>query len=345
MRTGSVHAVPDKLIEQIWYSSHPLGWLLVPLGWIYAIVMTVRRWCYQTGIIAINPVDVPVIVVGNLAVGGTGKTPLVFWLVEYFRGRGLTPGIASRGYGGRFSSKPQQVRADSNPALVGDEPVLLARNTLSPVVIASRRRDAAEKLITHYDCNLIICDDGLQHYALDRDIEIAMIDGLRRFGNGRCLPAGPLREPTGRMRQVDIVVSKFKSSQHEYRMDYTYGDLVALHDHEQQLPITEFSGQAVHALAGIGNPEGFFFYLRQQQLRPEEHVFPDHYDFQLRDLRFNDGSAVIMTEKDAIKCSRHVVEQGWRNYWYLPVKASLPEAFTARLEELMREIVNEQETA
>ena len=336
---------PDKFIEQIWYSPHPLGWLLIPLGWIYAIVITVRRWCYQTGIIAMNQVDAPVIVVGNMTVAGTGKTPLVLWLVEYFRSKGLKPGVISRGYGGNSSSKLQQVRADSDPTLVGDEPVLLARNTLSPVAIARKRRDAAEELITRYNCDLIISDDGLQHYALDRDIEIAMIDGLRRFGNGRCLPAGPLRELPGRIQQVDIVVSKFKSLQHEYQMDYTYGDLVALHDHQQQLPINELSGQSVRALAGIGNPERFFFYLRQQKLRLEEHEFPDHYDFQLRDLQFNDGLPVIMTEKDAVKCCRYVVEQGWSNYWYLPIKASLPEAFIIRLENLMRGIVNEQETA
>ncbi len=334
----------SKSIEKIWYSSHPLALLLAPIGWLYALFIIIRRFCYQSGMLTMNQVDAPVIVVGNITVGGTGKTPLVLWLVDYFRQKGLKPGIISRGYGGQASSKPQQVRPDSNPELVGDEPVLLARNTLSPVAIATKRYRAAEELISHYKCNLIICDDGLQHYALDRDIEIAMIDGLRRFGNQRCLPAGPLREPLGRLKDVDMVVSKYKAMRHEYKMEYSHGDLVSLADNDKTLDISELAGQRVHAVAAIANPDRFFAYLRQQQLQLELHEFADHYVFQIEDVTFNDGAAVIMTEKDAVKCFNYAVERDWKNHWYLPIKANLPEAFTIRLDNLMREVVNGQET-
>ncbi|MGB1801287.1 MAG: tetraacyldisaccharide 4'-kinase, partial [Gammaproteobacteria bacterium] len=179
-----------EFIENTWQSNHPLGYLLLPLSWLYTLIILLRRLAHQSGLIAVNELDVPVIIVGNISVGGTGKTPLVVWLAEYFKNKGFKPGIVSRGYGANLSGKTLQVRPDSDPRSVGDEPVLIARKTNCPVAVAVKRRNAAEQLIEHYDCDLILCDDGLQHYSLARDIEIAVVDGHRRFGNGRCLPAG-----------------------------------------------------------------------------------------------------------------------------------------------------------
>lgn len=331
----------NDFLEKVWYSSHPVSLLLLPVAWLYTLVISIRRLCFQAGIFPVTQVDAPVIVVGNITVGGTGKTPLVLWLVDYFRQKGLKPGIVSRGYGGQDAARPQQVRADSNPELVGDEPVLIARNTLSPVAIAKKRRLAAEQLIQHYKCNLIICDDGLQHYGLGRDIEIAVIDGQRRFGNERCLPAGPLRETLGRLASVDLVVSKYKAMRHEYKMEYDYGDLVSLQNPEKRLPLEELAGQEVHAVAGIGNPERFFSHLRHHNIHVIKHTYPDHHPFQEEDIRFQDGLPVVMTEKDAVKCFPF----SGSVHWYLPIKAKLPEAFSIRLDNLMKEIVDGQKTA
>ena len=329
-----------EFIENIWYSKHPLALILLPFSWIYTLVITLRRLCYQSGLIAVNQIDVPVIIVGNITVGGTGKTPLVIKLAEYFKNKGFKPGIISRGYGGKLSGKTQQVRPDSNPSLVGDEPVLIAKKTGCPVAIAIQRRKAAEELIKHCDCNLILCDDGMQHYSLGRDIEIAVIDGQRRFGNGHCLPAGPLREPVTRLKTVDFVVSKYIAGRHEFKMEYNYGDLVSLIDPLRSIPISDLSGQSVHAVAGIGNADRYYSYLRNQKLQIIMHEYPDHHSFELEDISFNDGLAVVMTEKDAVKCTDLATE----HHWYLPITATLPESFTYRLDTLMKEIINGQKT-
>jgi tetraacyldisaccharide 4'-kinase len=325
-----------EFIENIWYTKHPLGLLLLPFSWIYTLIIVLRRLFYQSGLIAVNQIDAPVIIVGNISVGGTGKTPLVIWLAEYFRNKGFKPGIVSRGYGGQFSGKTQQVRADSDPILVGDEPVLIAKKTNCPVAIAVQRRRAAEELIEHSDCDLILCDDGMQHYSLARDIEIAVIDGQRRFGNNHCLPAGPLREPTSRLKTVDFVVSKYIAGRHEFKMEYSYGDLVSLIDPTRTMPVSNLIDQSVHAIAGIGNPDRYFSFLRNQKLKLIVHEFPDHYPYNSEDVKFNDGLPVVMTEKDAVKCAAFATE----HHWYLPITAALPDSFTVRLDALMKEIIN-----
>lgn len=329
-----------EFIEDIWYTKHPLAVLLLPLSWIYTLIIILRRLCYQSGLIAVNQIDAPVIIVGNISVGGTGKTPLVIWLAEYFRSKGFKPGIVSRGYGGKLSGKTQQVRADSDPLLVGDEPVLIAKKSTCPVAIAVQRRSAAEELIKYCDCDLILCDDGMQHYSLGRDLEIAVIDGQRRFGNKHCLPAGPLREPIRRLKTVDFVVSKYIAGRHEYKMEYSYGDLVSLTDPTKTMPASSLNGQSVHAVAGIGNPDRYFSYLRNKKINLIMHEFPDHYPFTAEDVTFNDGLAVVMTEKDAVKCAKYAT----KFHWYLPIAATLPESFTYRLDALMKEIINGQKT-
>ncbi|MEM6999047.1 MAG: tetraacyldisaccharide 4'-kinase [Pseudomonadota bacterium] len=329
-----------EFIEGIWQSKHPLGLLLYPLSCLYKIVIILRRLCYQSGLIAVNNLEVPVIIVGNISVGGTGKTPLVIWLAEYFTNKGFQPGIVSRGYGGKLTGKTQQVRPDSNPDLVGDEPVLIAKRTACPVAVAVQRRKAAEELIEYCDCNLILCDDGMQHYSLGRDIEIAVIDGQRRFGNSRCLPAGPLREPISRLESVDFVVSKYIAGRHEYKMEYSYGNLVSLTNPTITMPTANFADKSVHVLAGIGNPDRYFSYLRNQRLKLIIHQFPDHHAFTEEDVKFNDGLPVVMTEKDAVKCTEFATEQ----FWYLPITANLPDSFAYRLDILMKEILNGQKT-
>lgn len=329
-----------EFIENIWQTKHPLGYLLLPLSWIYTLVIILRRLCYQSGLIAVNQIDVPVIIVGNISVGGTGKTPLVVWLAEYFKNKGFKPGIVSRGYGAQLSGKTQQVRADSDPRLVGDEPVLIAKRTACPVAVAVQRRKAAEELIEHCECNLILCDDGLQHYSLGRDIEIAVIDGQRRFGNNRCLPAGPLREPVSRLKSVDFVVSKYVAARHEYKMEYKYSDLVSLNDPAKTTPVKSFAGESVHVIAGIGNPDRYFSYLRNQKIKLIVHEFPDHHAFTAEDIKFNDGIPVVMTEKDAVKCTPYATQ----HHWYLPISATLPDSFTYRLDALMKDIINGQKT-
>lgn len=323
-------------LEKLWYASHPLSVLLLPISWLYRIVITIRSGAYRSGLIPSKAVEVPVIVVGNLTVGGTGKTPFIIWLCLYLREKGHKPGILSRGYGGVASARPQQVRADSDPYAVGDEPVLLARRTGCPVAVSPRRTQAATELLQHTDCDVLLCDDGLQHLALDRDMEIVIIDGERRFGNGRCLPAGPLREPLSRLATVDMLVCNGEAGRNEYSMDYRYHDLVLLTDETVTMSVNDLRGSEVHAVAGLGNPGRFYSYLRRQDIRVHRHSYPDHYAYVPADLEFGDNLPVIMTEKDAVKCRQFAAD----NVWYLPVDAVFSDVFHHRIQNLLEELFN-----
>lgn len=320
-----------KRLDHYWYARSPWLLLLTPLSLLYRVIVSVRRFAYRSGIKRSTRVSLPVIVVGNISVGGTGKTPLVAWLAGYLREKGYAPGIVSRGYGGRASYWPQQVRADSDPAVVGDEAVLLAATTGCPMAVAPDRVAAAQALVDQGDCDVIISDDGLQHYALQRDIEIAVIDGVRRFGSGFLLPAGPLREPVKRLRQVDLVVVNGLGGGAEHRMILQQGDAHNLQDPDRVCALQAFRSLRVHAVAGIGHPDRFFRALQQAGLQLETHTFPDHHVFQPEDIRFADGRPVIMTEKDAVKC-RHFAT---RDDWYVPVEASLSGEFRERLDTLL----------
>jgi len=196
----------------LWYGKHPLALALLPLSWLFCAIVWIRRQAYKRGLLNRHSASVPIIIVGNITVGGTGKTPLVLWLAKFLKQQGFEPGIVSRGYGGRANQWPQSVHADSEPGLVGDESVLLARRSGCPVVVAPKRCLAVQSLLTNNDCNLIISDDGLQHYALRRDIEIAVVDEERRYGNRHCLPAGPLREPVSRLKEIDLIVMNGRQS-------------------------------------------------------------------------------------------------------------------------------------
>ena len=320
-----------KRLDYYWYTRSPWLVLLTPLSLVFRLIVGLRQLAYKCGIRRSTRVSVPVIIVGNITVGGTGKTPLVAWLANYLRSKGYKPGIISRGYGGQASSWPQQVRPDSDPAVVGDEAALLATKTGCPMAVAPDRVAAANALINHSDCDVILSDDGLQHYALQRDIEIAVIDGVRRFGTGFLLPAGPLREPVGRLQEVDLIVVNGLGKGEEHPMRMLLGGVRNLLDPCKVCAIEAFRSQTVHAVAGIGNPERFFRSLQDAGLQVEPHSFPDHYRYRPGDIRFDDDRPVFMTEKDAVKC-RHFAA---KNDWFVPVEVRMSDEFCASLDEVL----------
>jgi tetraacyldisaccharide 4'-kinase len=312
-----------------WYEGAPPV-LLRPLSTLYGWLIRARRAGYANGWLAQGHPGVPVIVVGNLTAGGTGKTPLVIWLAEQLRGAGQRPGVVLRGHGGAGRA-PRLVDAGDTPAEVGDEAVLIARRTGVPVATGVDRVAAAQ-LLARRGCTLVLADDGLQHLALLSDLTIAVVDGARGFGNGALLPAGPLREPAAMLRQVDLVVlhgedrTGVARGRASLRMSLQPGPLRALRADREE-PLESLRGLPVHAVAGIGNPRRFFDLLRALGARPVEHAFADHHPFRAQDLAFDDKTRIVMTEKDAVRCSALAAER----MWYLPVSASLPEADAAQL--------------
>jgi tetraacyldisaccharide 4'-kinase len=321
----------SRWAEDIWYKDAFLGILLLPFAYIFSDIVRVRRFLYRKGILKSHTLPVPVIVVGNITVGGTGKTPLIIWLAELLTKSGYKPGIISRGYGGQSETWPEVVIDRSDVNKVGDEALLLAKRTGLPLVVGPSRVDSANKLLDGFDCSVVFSDDGLQHYKLNRDIEIAVIDGERRFGNGYCLPAGPLREPIERLSNVDfVVVNGEKYADHEFSMQLVGNNAVNMKTGEQK-PLLDFQETACHALAGIGNPERFFKLLESAGLSCTTHSFPDHYSFVRNDIEFDDNKPVLMTEKDAVKCTRFAGQQ----HWYLPVTAVPEPAFGQQFLDLL----------
>lgn len=318
-------------LTQHWYSNKRWLYTLWPLSFCYRLAVALRYSCYRLKILSSKRFSIPIIIVGNITTGGTGKTPLVIWLAHYLREKGYSPGIVTRGYSGKSSFYPRTVSADCNPEEVGDEAVLLAQKTACPVVIDRNRPNAVAKLLAENACNIIISDDGLQHYALERDIEIAVIDGTRRLGNGLCLPAGPLREPPFRLKKVDFVVSNGVNQANEHAMQLLVGQIIQLNNPMLSCSTTHIKQKTIHAIAGIGNPTRFFDLLKSLGLTIVEHVFPDHYKFRATDIDFGADALVIMTEKDAVKCRSFADER----HWVLPIYAHLSENFA---EELLEKI-------
>jgi len=317
---------PSEIFDSIWYGRHPAALVLTPLAWIYRAVIAARKAAYSSGLLSSYATEVPIIVVGNITTGGTGKTPLVIWLVAYLKSIGYTPGVVARGYRGRAKKWPQQVRPDSDPAVVGDEPIVVARRARCPVAVGPRRADAVEALLQHAQCDVIISDDGLQHYALARHFEIVVVDGVRRFGNGRCLPAGPLREPLSRLKAADMIVTNGIAGRGEFSMKYIATHLLEVGG-DGVVEIERFAPREVHAVAGIAHPDRFFSMLRARGFRVHPHPFRDHARFTKSDFEFGDDLPVVMTEKDAVKCEHLGVPQ----CWYIPITAELPEVFIRRL--------------
>lgn len=313
-----------------WFDgSPPPAWarLLAPL---YAAMVALRRLGYRRGWLRRRHPGVPVVVVGNLVAGGSGKTPLVLALVEHLRAAGWTPGVASRGHGRHAPGTPRWVEAGMPAALCGDEPLLIAQATGVPVRV-DRDRLAAARALAAAGCGIVICDDGLQHYRLARDVEIEVQDARRRYGNGRLLPAGPLREPLERAADCDLRVLNLGVSageeadamgSNEWPMWLVPGELRPLAG-GRCLPLAALAGQRVHAVAGIAEPERFFAMLRAAGVAVVPHAFPDHHAYAPEDFTFCSPLPVLMTEKDAVKCTAFA-----RPDWYaVPVRAQLPEAF------------------
>lgn len=295
-----------------WLRTTPRTLVLLPVAAVFRVVIFVRRLAYAVGLLKTFRVGAPVLVVGNIFVGGTGKTPLVLWLVRYLRTMQLQPGIITRGYGGQAENWPQRVTAESDPAQVGDEPVLLAQRGGCPVVASPDRRQAAETLINEFGCNVVVSDDGLQHYRLRRDLEIVVLDAARGLGNGHLLPAGPLREPRSRLRSVDLLVANGGPSWlTPYYFTLRLGKAWNLQDPSRRVPLTEFGGDQVHAVTGIGNPDRFFAAVARYGMQVIPHPFADHYPFEQKDIEFDDNLPVLMTEKDAVKCAGFASARHW----------------------------------
>jgi len=325
-----------------WYEGAPVPVPMRLLGVVYAGVSALRRRLYRRGWFKQQALPVPVIVVGNITAGGTGKTPLTIALVQRLQAAGWKPGVASRGYGREEAKVARWVEADTATRLGGDEPVLIAWKTGAPVRVDADRV-AAGKALVAAGCDVIVCDDGLQHYRLARDIEIEVVDAQRRYGNELPLPAGPLREPVTRAADCDFrVVNLGAASDDPSAQDCGFGQwaLRLRIDSAQPLvggrlrPLTAFAGQRVHAVAGIAHPQRFFDMLRGARIGVVPHAFGDHHDYQPGDLHFGSQLPVLMTEKDAVKC------RAFANDWHfaVPLQAELPAAFwvalTDRLEKL-----------
>jgi tetraacyldisaccharide 4'-kinase len=316
---------------RFWYRRGLLAWLLWPVSLAFGVVVLTRRLLYGIRVFKSQHPGIPVIIVGNLTVGGSGKTPLVIWIAEFLKSKGWSPGIVSRGYGAKVEA-PRAATLASDAAEVGDEPILLSRRSGCPVWIGPERvRVAAVLRREEPKVDVLVLDDGLQHYAMRRDIEIAVVDA-RGFGNGFLLPAGPLREPGWRLKTVDAVVAH-GSSIPGYGMRLDGETAHRMTDARERQPLKAFAGQKVHAVAGIGDPNRFFVHLGRAGIQVLPHPFPDHHRFTPRDLEFGDDAPVMLTEKDAVKL-RSVARAHW---WVLPVTAKLDPAFGRWLSEKLDE--------
>lgn len=316
-----------------WYRKAVWLKLLRPISALFTLLVKRRVLQQRQYRVDPSPLPVPVIVVGNISVGGTGKTPLVIALIEHLRKAGYTPGVISRGYGAQAPHYPYEVNPDSLPEQGGDEPCLIVRRTRVPLFIDPDRMSAARALLDAHHCDVLISDDGLQHYKMPRDIEIAVIDGARGLGNGRCMPEGPLREPPERLSLVDWVVFNgqpvsalptFPSLQNEPTcMQLKPGSIWSLHGSDTVAADQWLYARKVHAVAGIGHPDRFFDTLVSLGFEPVKHPFPDHASYEKGQLEFEPKLPVIMTEKDAVKCMSHAPADAWA----LPVEACLEPRF------------------
>lgn len=334
-----------KKIVDTWYGDKVISWLK-PVSAIFSFLSKTRRYLYTSGRKKAYRASVPLIVVGNITVGGTGKTPLIVYLARQLLYAGYRPGIVSRGYGSKAPSYPFHVKKDSPVNYSGDEALLIARNTECPVVIDANRTEAVKSLEQHYDCNVILSDDGMQHYAIERDIEIAVVDGRRGFGNGELIPAGPLREMPERLDKVDFIICNGESNLNFNKPVYVMtlkprhlchllsGEIFPMphiieemaksrEENSDQKRVGAIQKHKVHAIAGIGNPERFFSSLCDCGFDIISHVFDDHHVYSLQDISFDDEHEIIMTEKDAVKCMAFARKIDW----YLRVDAVIDDSF------------------
>jgi len=329
-----------QAVLNFWYRKSVLAYLLAPFSWLFQLMCRCRFLFYRYLKVQ-QDFPVPIIVVGNLTVGGTGKTPLVSWIINMLKEQGYHPGIVMRGYGSSLKNDSFEIVAmQSHAVAVGDEPLMLRQMTDCPLVIGKNRPQAVKALLKAFpEVDVVVSDDGLQHYALARDVEIAVIDGQRRLGNGFCLPVGPLRESPKRLKSVDFIVANGSAMPGEWVMGTQLAKAAyRVNDRKFNQAIEDWQGKTVHAVAGIGNPERFFAALRAKGVNVIAHPFPDHYDFKKDDLLFNDDLLVVMTEKDAVKCHAFAHDR----VFCIPLEVKLQDEFK---ELLLRKIKRGQKIA
>ena len=329
----------SERIQHAWYHGHPALSLLWPLEMLYRSVVQRKRARFLSGDSATYRAPVPVIVVGNITVGGTGKTRLILWLIEQCRAQGVRVGVVSRVYAARPAHFPWTVSATDTAEQAGDEPLLIVQRSGAPLVIAPERAQAVQQLLAEHSLDIILSDDGLQHYGLARDLELVLIDAARGLGNQRCLPAGPLREPAERLQSVDAVLlnGAEQDSDNGFAMRLQPTELVHVRSGRRE-PLSYFPAQQkMHALAGIGNPQRFFKTLEGLNWQPIAHAFADHAEFTVQDLQFADDLPVVMTEKDAVKCREFAAD----HCWYLQVTAQPSPAFSDWFAEQLKRLLTD----
>lgn len=320
-----------KSLDHYWYSQNPVAWFCWPLSQLFCFVSFIRRQLYRTGLLKSIAFDVPVIIVGNISVGGSGKTPLLIALCEHLKQQGKKPGVVSRGYGGTVESVKQIEKTDAVKG-VGDEPSMIFQRCACPVVVGRNRAAAVAYLLENNDCDIVLSDDGLQHYRLQRQFEIAVIDAQRKHGNGFCLPAGPLREKVSRLKSVDAVVYNAKPQDDFAVRNSCFYQLkfeqVVNVVNDETKPLQTLKALPVLAVAGIGFPKRFFDCLNDEGLTIQQQPYADHYDFVESDITAWAGKCVLMTEKDAVKCRQLLQAKAagntlYNDVWYLPVTAMM----------------------
>ena len=317
-------SIVEKFIIDQHYKRLTWGIIFIPFSYCFFILLSLRKFLYKIKILKSNRVNIPVIIVGNITLGGTGKTPIIVSLANAFRKRKLNVGVIARGYKSKFSHA-REVLATSDHLDVGDEPLLIKQKLQCPVYVGVNRYQTAKKLLNEYpNTDLILSDDGLQHYALFRDFEIIVIDGLRYFGNQFLIPAGPLREPLNRLENTDMVIvnnpslnkKNFSNAFHVYEKDEQF---FISNNEKKDIPCETFKGEQVVAMTGIGNPEKFFKKLELKKITFIKKIFPDHYEFKQKDFDEFEDKKIIMTEKDALKCNK--IKHN--NIWVLPLTLSI----------------------
>ena len=303
------------------------NFLLLPLSLVFFIVSRIHFWLYKSSFLKVKESKAPIVVVGNITVGGTGKTPIVISIVNYFESKNKKVGVVSRGYGGSYSQEVLEVVSSSNPNECGDEPLLIKQKTQAVVAISKKRAKAVEFLNHQYQPDIIISDDGLQHYSMGRHIEIVVIDGMSRLGNGLFLPSGPLRDSKNRLNSVDFIINNGSSLNGEFSSQLESKSFVNLITGEKK-DLDFFKGRKCYAVAGIGKPKNFFSVLESFEIEVIPKPFPDHYQYEEEDLSFDNKYPILMTSKDCVKCSQFASD----GMWYLDVSATIEPDFYHQLE-------------
>ena len=316
----------SEKVHAVWYQQKQPSKIQLLLSKLFGGVVAFRKYLYKIKILRSHKVKAPVFVIGNITAGGGGKTPVVIWLTNKLRELGHKPGIISRGYGGKRDVEPMYVTPHTSAAASGDEALLLARKTEAPVFVAKKRIKAARQLIRQYQVNCIVSDDGMQHYALHRDAEIVMIDAALGLGNERMLPAGPLREKKERLQDVDMVLYKGHKEDAAY-YEFKPGEIYQLNKPSQKAKLSDFRSQKLHAMAGIANPDSFFKMLSAQGLAIIKRYLPDHHQLKPEDFEFEDDFPILITEKDAVKCTDFALDNVWVVSMEIEMNAQAETAF------------------